>query len=312
MSLHSILYLLSITRYNFALRITSNQSSIDFRSDNHESSMRSLLLQKVKVASEALTAAVSEESGVWGLGNPIVRAVTGYMPPRAEYFNQFKSFLLSLALIRSDQAGYIKTDMVIYCEEVSIKDLKELGCVEEERRDFSEPEQCIIRIRQNSTDWGMSADPLDRYPVVKSIDILLDFPTSQNYDYPVVLRSDLDVFLTPGFANWLPTDEIKIYTGQGGYGSENAFKHLQYVSTKALGLNFSGLKDIGSTWYGVTKVLVAAASLTVATMRWMITQEFTEYEICCSGTDGWPYWHYGVLLLYGGHIAVNAIQAKHV
>ena len=47
-------------------------------------------------------------------------------------------------------------------------------------------------------------------------------------------------------------------------------------------------------------------------MRWMHTQEFTQFEKCCSGTESWPIWHWPVLLLYGGHVAVNQLGPDNV
>ncbi len=43
-------------------------------------------------------------------------------------------------------------------------------------------------------------------------------------------------------------------------------------------------------------------------MRWMETQEFNEFERCCNGILGWPHWHHAVLLLYGGHVALNHVR----
>jgi hypothetical protein len=43
-------------------------------------------------------------------------------------------------------------------------------------------------------------------------------------------------------------------------------------------------------------------------MRWLDTQEFSEYEKCCAGTESWPNWHWPVMLLYGGHIALNQVN----
>jgi len=34
-------------------------------------------------------------------------------------------------------------------------------------------------------------------------------------------------------------------------------------------------------------------------------QEFSTFEKCCSGVESWPHWHWPVILLYGGHIALN-------
>jgi hypothetical protein len=47
-------------------------------------------------------------------------------------------------------------------------------------------------------------------------------------------------------------------------------------------------------------------------MRWLDTQEFGDFEKCCSGGDSWPHWHWPVLLLYGGHIALNQVSLKTI
>jgi hypothetical protein len=60
--------------------------------------------------------------------------------------------------------------------------------------------------------------------------------------------------------------------------------------------------------YGRSELMVATANMTVNAMRWLHTQEFSEFEKCCSGTDAWPQWHWPVLLLYGGHIALNQVK----
>ena len=36
-------------------------------------------------------------------------------------------------------------------------------------------------------------------------------------------------------------------------------------------------------------------------------QEFSKYERCCAGVFGWPHWHWPVILLYGGHLALNQV-----
>jgi hypothetical protein len=125
------------------------------------------------------------------------------------------------------------------------------------------------------------------------------------YTYDAVLRSDLDAFLMPGFASWVPPAQDTLVVGTGGYGHVNANAHLAYVS-KVLKLDTKeGLQGLGSTWFGITKLMVATAKLTIRVMRWMHTQEFNTFEKCCSGIFGWSHWHWPVLLLYGGHVALN-------
>ena len=39
----------------------------------------------------------------------------------------------------------------------------------------------------------------------------------------------------------------------------------------------------------------------------LILQEFSKYELCCAGVYSWPHWHWPVILLYGGHVALNQV-----
>ncbi len=47
--------------------------------------------------------------------------------------------------------------------------------------------------------------------------------------------------------------------------------------------------------------------LLIKIMRWFETQEFSDFERCCNGILGWPHWHHAVMLLYGGHVALNHV-----
>ena len=52
------------------------------------------------------------------------------------------------------------------------------------------------------------------------------------------------------------------------------------------------------------------ARLTIDIMRWMHTQEFSTFEKSGPGKEGilsWPHWHWGVLSMYGAHVALNQI-----
>ena len=73
---------------------------------------------------------------------------------------------------------------------------------------------------------------------VTKINVLrrISHSTDQGFDYDGVLRSDLDTFVMPGFADWLPPARDKLAVGTGGYGTTNSNAHLAFVS-KRLGLN---------------------------------------------------------------------------
>ena len=100
--------------------------------------------------------------------------------------------------------------------------------------------------------------------------------------------------------------------GEGGYGSVNANAHLQWIAVKRLGLKDTGLRGLGSTWYGPSGLMIAAAKSAVHIMHWMHTQEYTQYEKCCNGIDGWPNWHWPVQTMYGGHIVLNQLGPDNV
>lgn len=78
----------------------------------------------------------------------------------------------------------------------------------------------------------------------------------------------------PGFAAWTQPNASSIVVGsqEGGYGSENAVEHLNYVS-RELDLKFSHeLNGLGSSWFGETSLMAAVARLTMEVMRWLNTQ----------------------------------------
>ena len=92
------------------------------------------------------------------------------------------------------------------------------------------------------------------------------------FPYHALIHSDLDTFLMPGFASWTQPNASTLIVGYGGYGSKSAISHLSFVSTE-LGLNATRrMNGIGSTWFGESRLMAAAASLTVEIMRWLNTQ----------------------------------------
>jgi hypothetical protein len=178
------------------------------------------------------------------------------------------------------------------------------------RKTDDEPDRCFVRdhvpLKNREAQKGAMPEPLLAYE--RYIDHMLCLAEYKGFAYDAIIHSDLDTFLMPGFADWTPPNASTIVVGTGGYGSQNTNAHLSYVSRK-LNLNVTpGLLGLGSTWFGETRLLAATAKLTVEVMRWLQTQEFSVYEKCCAGVYSWPHWHWAVLLLYGGHVALNQGQ----
>ncbi|KAF4708907.1 hypothetical protein FOZ63_027761 [Perkinsus olseni] len=222
---------------------------------------------------------------------------------------ELRALYLSWLLALSREPPDLRTDLLIFTDGNGVDLAKSLGCVEDPRRGFSSPSRCVISlytpIEDRSRPENQPEDPLLRYSGY--INSIVSFAEYDGFDYHLVLRTDTDVFLTPGFNNWTLPENVTLLVGQGGYTVENAAAHLSYVS-KTLGLrNEFNHPNVGSTWFGNLRLARAAARLSVASARWLIAEEYSEFEKCCAGTYGWPHWHWGVVSMYSGHLALNHI-----
>lgn len=128
--------------------------------------------------------------------------------------------------------------------------------------------------------------------------------------YDFLIRSDMDVFLTPLFSRWLPRKCNDFYVGRGGFSSAFNVKRLGRVAND-LKLKNAGLQNLGSTWYSTPEQIRLVAYTTLFGMLYLSEEEFSGPER--EGKLGvmlWPHWHYGVLLLYGQSLALNHLIAS--
>ena len=297
-------------------------------STGHSSNLtaRQKLIADVKRASRDLKAALSrpQENGGRipqdsGLSFPSLsagisifrRGILAFVPAHnPRYISELRWFYLSWGYMRANQPRDVKSDLVLFTEPSFVAELaSDFGCKLEIRSQADEDECIVLQhvpLKKRTLKEGEEASPLIDYDsYVDSMLILAEFQHTDAYD--VLMRSDLDTFLTPGFSDWRLDKDVAMVTGRGGYGSTNSNKHLNWIAEKKLGLVDSGRRNLGSTWYGSSSVMKETAKLTLAVMSWLDTQEFSEYEKGNNGVDGWPYWHWPVILLYGGHIALNQI-----
>ena len=240
------------------------------------------------------------------------RGIMVFLPYNSTKFEkELKSIYLSVGIMRTSQSDNIKTDILVFTPDGGALFAGSLGCVKARRGSFDDPERCLIYQHVPLKERAESNDPLKSYAAyVDSMLVLAEFTDTHRYD--LLMRADLDTFVTPGFANWSLPAGIALASGHGAFGSPNAFKRLEWIATQKLGLSHQGLRNVGSTWYGYSDVMVAGARLTLAVMRWLETQEFSEYEKYHSGNDGYPHWHYPIMLLYAGNIAMNQIPSDRI
>jgi len=126
--------------------------------------------------------------------------------------------------------------------------------------------------------------------------------------YDFLLRTDMDVFLTPFFSKWLPIN-CGFYVGRGGFSNDFNDKRFRRIS-RDLNLGYAGSRNLGSTWYSTPNQFRLVSYLTLFGMAYLSVEEFTRPEReGKAGTLLWPEWHYGVLLLYGQSLGMNHLIA---
>ena len=154
--------------------------------------------------------------------------------------------------------------------------------------------------------YTMVKDSLQHYGYVDSILMAFDgyeYLNSAGYDF--LIRSDLDVFLTPLFSVWLPKHCNDFYVDHFKYSDAFNSRRLENVASY-LKLNYSNITDFGTTWISTAHQLRLVGYLTLFGMVYLSNEEFSEAERQMKPIDKLlPYWHYSVVHLYGQNLAFN-------
>jgi hypothetical protein len=147
---------------------------------------------------------------------------------------------------------------------------------------------------------------LAQYGYLDSILIAFeDYPYFKLAGYDFLIRSDMDVFLTPTLATWLPRYCNDFIVGGGAYSNTFNRKRLNRIAND-MHLKYGQWSNLGSTWISTPEQFRIVSFLTLIGMAYLAVEEFTEAERRGQvGTINWPEWHYGVLLLYGQNLAMN-------
>lgn len=135
------------------------------------------------------------------------------------------------------------------------------------------------------------------YPFLNSV-YILHGPEAQNLSkFKYVMRTDNDVFLTPNFRNI----ELRLAKfGMGMYASE------PIVSAK--------LAQIAAKW-GIKPVHNNVGSTFICNSDLALLYGKLQFEYCMrlaaeefgNGKGEWPNWYFGVLTMYAGNLAANAL-----
>ena len=118
---------------------------------------------------------------------------------------------------------------------------------------------------------------LKNYSYIDSILIAFDGYKYFKNQFDFFLRSDMDVFLTPMFAKWLPLNCFDFVVGGGGYGDEFNMKRIQKAA-KNINLEPGDVWNLGSTWYSTPDQVRLVSYLTLVSMIYLSNEEFTKVE----------------------------------
>jgi hypothetical protein len=243
----------------------------------------------------------------------IRRAILVHFPVERSgiYISELKWLYLSWIETIQNQPLDWQTDLYIYSLPSSFLD--ELGCNQKFEKnncfrihynslwDKTRNESELIRLIQSKVpNWSRHLD---------SLGILLENSEFLNqYDY--ILRTDIDVFLTPHFADYIPFD-CSFQIGLGGYSLDYSVHKLSRIA-QTLNLFDVNLTDIGSTWfgqdnifiifaciynfrYGPPKQVLLVARLALWLSVWLTQNEFTSVEKDHRlSILSWPQWYFGV------------------
>ncbi|CAF4148840.1 unnamed protein product [Rotaria sordida] len=200
-----------------------------------------------------------------------------------------------------------RTDLVIYTGIFTLN-LQQLGCIYNRiRTNKSESPQCRVFYYQrihlrdiqniNNTDNQLYQQidinrsillktHLKTYEYVDSINIVTEcYPSFAMYDY--IVRTDIDVFLTPYFGHFVPYNDI-LLVGRGGYSTNFNTGRFRRIA-RDMNWLYGNITNIGSTWYGSPRVAQRIANFTLEAMLYLSINEFTQPErerklgilVCC-------------------------------
>ncbi|KAF0714727.1 Aste57867_3728 [Aphanomyces stellatus] len=238
-----------------------------------------------------------------GIDRSFTRAAVVYLPSgdNDKYMTEFRWFHKSWAEMVWHQPPLWRTDIVVFTDGPDLPRLRDLGCTDGVRTSANESNTCILvpnykKVKSKEFDYGF-ADSINV--------VAVNHAATAAYDW--ILRTDLDTFLTPTFAKWKPT---KLTVGSvGGYCFDgyDTCDHLRRIAEK-INLTEPTVNDVGSTWYGPAKLIQECANLSMRLINHLHLHEFNEtektHEYAFEKVIGWPRWHYGVLTMYSGHMAI--------
>jgi hypothetical protein len=206
----------------------------------------------------------------------IQRAILVFYPSNQEtyYLPELRWLYRSWIEMIKYESNQWRTDLIIFTGYYS-SSLIQLGCIPNQIRSNNEEEpKCRVFIylrlsareinpltkqqiiftndsREDLFHIGRSRSILlynhiKTYRYIDSVNIIAEgYPIYSYYDF--ILKTDLDVFLTKQFANYIPNIWNTLFVGRGGYSTEFNTRRLERIA-RDMGWKYQNLTNIGSTW----------------------------------------------------------------
>jgi hypothetical protein len=205
------------------------------------------------------------------------RAIVVFVEDKRELLLQLGGLFTSLRHIRCDD-----TDLVVFGPEAALQKI---------------PGECV----RVACEPYSSRPEWKGYPFINSLSCLVGEEAGFLDGYDLILRSDVDVFLSPGWNTFRPRHYS---VGKGRFVNDGETKrNLKRIASR-FGLTHKGIHDVGSTHYGPAPLVRDVCRLSVKLASWILTEEFAASE------GRWPGWYRGVTSLYASEIAVNHLVRR--
>lgn len=199
------------------------------------------------------------------------RAVVIFIEKKRHLMLQFGLLYTSYKYINSPD-----TDLVVFGTDQALKLI---------------PSDCI-RVKCDPLSGPLWQD----YRFMNSISCLVSTHSDFLEDYDLLLRTDIDTFLTPAWNSYYPA----LYSvGKGSYVNDIEVKNNLLRVASKLGLQHRGYFNLGSTHYGSPSLMREVCQLSLDIAEYLLKDEFADQE------GSWPGWYRGVTSMYSCELAVN-------
>ena len=146
-------------------------------------------------------------------------------------------------------------------------------------------------------------DPWKDYEFMYSLSFIADKAYKNIFkSYTKLLRTDLDVFVTPALLHW-KTDKLQV--GKGQYIRMDYTRNHLYNISEELGLRNQKIHNTGSTWYGDPGLVIDLIQKAIEISEYLLDKKFGKDTV-----QGWPIWHRGVTSMYAQELAINHLVDK--